>query len=322
MYRVVRYAPSLAPIWNAHLAASKNATFMFHRDYLAYHQARFTDHSVLVYHGEQLLAVLPANEVGPTIYSHQGLSYGGLALASSVPLSQALGCFYHLAKYYAQCGSETLIYKALPSFYAQIPAQEETYALWRLGAQLHKVELNTVADLAQPTAWQTRRHRGRHKAEAAGVTISSSFDYAGFWEQVLVPNLQTRHQVAPAHTAAEMAHLARTFPAHIQLFQAGRAGEWLAGAVVFEAGAVAHAQYISANEAGKQTGALDALFAQLLRHTYAHCRYFSFGVSTYAQGTRLNQGLAEWKAGFGAHAHAHVVYQVACAQYPALAEFA
>jgi hypothetical protein len=289
---------------------------------MAYHQARFQDHSVLVYHGGQLLAVLPANQVAQTVYSHQGLSYGGLALAPTVALAQALACFYHLLKYYADQGMETLIYKALPSFYAQTPAQEETYALWRLGAQWQQADLNTVTDLHQPPTWQARRQRGVKKAEATGVTISPSTDYAGFWQQVLAPNLQARHGVAPAHTPAEMAHLAQVFPANIQLFRAGRANEWLAGAVVFATGQVAHAQYISANEAGKQTGALDALFAQLLRQTYAHCQYFSFGISTYAQGTRLNRGLAEWKAGFGGQPHAHWVYRVACAQYPALAEFA
>ncbi len=53
MYRagqisIRRYQSDDASEWNAFLTRSKNATFLFHRDYLSYHAQRFQDHSLII----------------------------------------------------------------------------------------------------------------------------------------------------------------------------------------------------------------------------------------------------------------------------------
>ena len=45
---------------------------------MEYHADRFTDYSLLVYDGNKLLALLPANRSGDVLYSHAGLTYGGV----------------------------------------------------------------------------------------------------------------------------------------------------------------------------------------------------------------------------------------------------
>jgi hypothetical protein len=45
--QIVRYHPSLKPRWDTFVAGSKNATFLFYRDYMDYHADRFCDHSLL-----------------------------------------------------------------------------------------------------------------------------------------------------------------------------------------------------------------------------------------------------------------------------------
>ena len=67
---------------------------MLTRKFIGYHGDRFKDASLLVYKNEKLIAVFPANSDGQTIYSHQGLSYGGLVLPKHIKLSDAFGCFY------------------------------------------------------------------------------------------------------------------------------------------------------------------------------------------------------------------------------------
>jgi hypothetical protein len=37
-----------------------------------------SDYSLLIFEEDKLIAVLPANRVSDTVYSHQGLTYGGL----------------------------------------------------------------------------------------------------------------------------------------------------------------------------------------------------------------------------------------------------
>ena len=79
-YTVRRYSSEYFELWNAFISIAKNATFLFHRDFMEYHSDRFQDFSLLVFEGEKLMSVLPANRVGDTVFSHQGLTYGGLVL--------------------------------------------------------------------------------------------------------------------------------------------------------------------------------------------------------------------------------------------------
>ena len=67
--------------WNEFVAKSKNGTFLLDRRYMDYHQERFTDCSLMFYSKEKLVAVLPAHRDDDTLYSHCGLSYGGLILS-------------------------------------------------------------------------------------------------------------------------------------------------------------------------------------------------------------------------------------------------
>lgn len=43
-----------------------------------YHADRFQDASLMIYRKGQLYALLPANRLNNILYSHQGLTYGGL----------------------------------------------------------------------------------------------------------------------------------------------------------------------------------------------------------------------------------------------------
>ena len=94
-YTVKRYQESDYPNWNAFISEAKNATFLFHRDFIEYHKDRFEDFSLMVFDNEKLVAVLPANKVGNEIFSHQGLTYGGLVIneKSKLPRFSSLSYF-------------------------------------------------------------------------------------------------------------------------------------------------------------------------------------------------------------------------------------
>ncbi len=312
-----RYDPSLAPAWNAFIAQAENATFLFHRDFMGYHAHRFTDHSLLAYADGEVVAVFPANESGAEIWSHQGLSYGGLVVAPQLAPLDRLAILRLILAYYHQGEFHKVHYKSLPSFYWAVgQANGEADMLQQVGAVLVRQDVNTVVDLAQPLQLQLRRRRCIKKAAQAGVSSQTSLDFRGFWEHLLIPNLWARHRVTPVHTHAEMAALANRFPQHIRLHVAQHQGQTVAGAVVFTTGraghTVAHAQYIAASPVGKALGALDWLFAQLLDQYAPACRWFSFGISTYNGGRQLNRGLHDWKMGFGGQICLHSTCEIAC----------
>ena len=62
-YSIRPYQESDYELWNTFVSAAKNATFLFHRDFMEYHKERFEDFSLLVFDKVKLVAVLPANRV-------------------------------------------------------------------------------------------------------------------------------------------------------------------------------------------------------------------------------------------------------------------
>jgi len=86
-YSVERYTPARKTDWDAFVRTAKNATFLFHRDYMDYHGDRFVDHSLLIFHGKTLMGLLPANlATDSTLVSHAGLTYGGLMVPYAATL--------------------------------------------------------------------------------------------------------------------------------------------------------------------------------------------------------------------------------------------
>ena len=63
---------------------------------------------------------------------------------------------------------------------------------------------------------------------------------------------------------------------------------------------MAHAQYSSATKKGKQWGAIDKIYSQIIPEQLAECRYFDFGRSTENRGLYLNEKLIFQKEGYGA----------------------
>jgi hypothetical protein len=67
-------------------------------------------------------------------------------------------------------------------------------------------------------------------------------------------------------------------------------------------------QYNAASAEGKRIGALDITMETLIGQFRGAVRYFDFGISTEQSGRYLNDGLVEYKEGFGARTVVHDSY--------------
>jgi hypothetical protein len=310
-FTVERYSPERKAVWDAFLAAAKNTTFLFHRDYMDYHSDRFADYSLMVFDENRLTALLPANlSSGNRLVSHEGLTYGGLIVPRDVRLSEVLASFHALLCHLQQEGIERLLFKRCPHFYNSLPDDEVAYALFLLEARLCRRDCALVVNLADRLPLSKRRKREIAKATRAGVKLVQDAGFAPFWENVLVPRLAVRYGVKPVHTLDEITLLASRFPDHIKQFSAYCGGEIVAGTTVYETPDVAHSQYIAVSDRGQDVGALDALFAWLMDDPYRGKRFFSFGICNEKQGRSLNHGLLDWKEGFGGRTFAHDFFEI------------
>lgn len=285
--------------WDRFVHESKNGTFLFLRDYMDYHRDRFADAS-LIARDEQgrIVALLPCNRAADLIEAHGGLTYGGFVTDRRMSAALMLRTCEEFVRHCREYGVSQVIYKPVPHIYHRLPAEEDLYALFRLGAVLWRRDVSTAVRCDEPIAMQERRQRGAKKAHAQGIACRRSEDYEAFWS-VLEDNLWTQHRRKPVHSLEEMRLLQARFPDAITLHAAYDRGALVAGVVVYESAMVAHAQYIASSGQARACGALDALFMHLITEAYRHKAYFDFGISTESEGQALNEGLAAFKEGFG-----------------------
>lgn len=312
MVEIRRYTTNDKQRWDEFVALSKNATFLHYRDYMDYHSDRFNDHSLMAFNEKgKLIALLPANADGDTLYSHQGLTFGGwLTQVKHFNANNMLEIFDSMCDYLKANGFRTLIYKATPHIFHRYPAEEDIYALFRHKAEILATNLSSTVDQRSSLRMFNRRaKRTIERAKNAGVTVAASEDYATFWK-ILSDNLNNKYGASPVHTLDEILLLHERFPEHIKLYMSYIEGEAVAGAVIFEYGDVAHAQYSSANEKGSENGALGYLFSELVSNIYNHVRLFDFGTSNENGGLVLNENLIEMKSGYGARGIAFNIYKL------------
>ena len=304
-----RYRREDKELWNTFVSKARNATFLFDRNYMDYHADRFDDNSFMFYHKGKLKAVLPANVAGDTLYSHQGLTYGGLLLDKKATVEDVLECFDSLNSWLCENGISKVVYKALPWIYQQYPSEEDLYALtWKCKAQLISRDISSSIVIDNKLKFAESRKSGIRKALSLNIEVGESNDVDGFWH-VLEDNLGNRYNAKPVHTASEMKLLMSRFPNNIRLYVAKMNGEIVGGTLIYVTPQVVHTQYISASVEGKKHGALDLLFDYIINKVYANCRYFDFGKSTEQGGAYLNEPLIFQKEGFGGRGVCYDWYQ-------------
>ena len=316
-YKIVKYDSNHFSIWNDFVSVSKNATFLFHRDFMEYHQDRFEDYSLLIYYKNKLVALLPANIKESTIYSHQGLSYGGLILPDKIDFSSVLNVFYSVLKFLSENNINKLIIKQFPDIYLNKPSGELEYFLFILKANLFRRDVSLVIDLEKEITYSKLRKREINRAKRENLKFGEHEDFSLFWNEILTPNLHESYGVLPVHTLVEINKLKEKFPNHIKQFNVFDGDKILAGCTIFETKNVAHLQYISTNKAVKK-GALDHLIHQLITTVYAGKKYLDFGTSNENEGKQINLGLLKWKQSFGASPIVHDFYEVDVENYTLL----
>lgn len=283
---------------------------MFNRNYMDYHQARFEDHSLLFFKEEKLIALLPANRKNNLLESHGGLTFGGVLSGNKMSTISMLEIFDSLKNYCVEQEINKLLYKAIPSFYHVMPAQEDLYALFRNNAKLVRRDASSIIQFDNKAGYSKGTKWNLGKAKKNNLVIKQSDDFTTFM-QMENEILQAKYGTSSTHSAEEIKLLALLFPENIKLFLIFHEQSCLGGTIIFESSQVAHTQYIAISEAGKEIGALDFLTDQLIQQYSKSKKYFSFGISTEKQGVHLNEGLMHNKESFGARTVVHDFYELA-----------
>jgi len=310
-YKILKYNSKHYSKWNNFVAKAKNATFLFHRDFMEYHSDRFQDFSLLIFDEKDTLkAIFPANFSENKVFSHQGLTYGGIVIDASLKLEKFIAIYSEILRFLNENEMEFIHFKLIPAIYCSQPAEEIQYALFLSEAKLIRRDTLATIDLKSYFKIDSNRMEGVKRAEKIGLEIRKEIDFKGFWNQVLIPNLEIKHEAQPVHSLDEIELLQEKFPNNIIQYNVYLNQEIIAGTTLFLDKKTVHVQYISAIGDKNQHGALDYLFHKLITEAFKDFSYFDFGISNENQGININKGLQYWKETFGARTFIQDFYEV------------
>ena len=283
-----------------------------------YHKEHFEDYSLMVYKNEQLIALLPANKKDSKIYSHQGLSYGGVVFIKDIKFKDSLESFKSILEFLKESGYQTLYINPIPHFYNTQISEEIFYLFSILKAKLIQRDTLSVIRYSDGISLSKSRKEGVSRAQKQGLEIKEVAGFDEFWNDLLIPNLKLKHKTKPVHSLQEITKLKSHFPDNIRQFNVYYNNEIVAGTTIFESAGVAHTQYISGNENNNKLGSLDFLHAHLISSVFNEKIFFDFGSSNMNNGLEVNYGLLFWKEGFGARTVSQDFYVIDVKKYELL----
>ncbi|MGL2999182.1 FemAB family protein [Flavobacterium sp. RSSB_23] len=310
-YSVRPYQESDYELWNTFVSAAKNATFLFHRDFMEYHKERFDDFSLLVFDKVKLVAVLPANRVDNKVYSHQGLTYGGLVYASKLKIEKIETILDLLFDFFKSKRIEHFYLHPIPTFYLGQGNAAIDFFLMKKGAQLYRKEMNMVAHLPQEIPISKSKLKHFRRTEVLGLRVVEETNFQPFWEKILEPRLVEKYDAKPVHSLAEIQLLHESFPKNIKQFSAYLEDKIVAGITIFEFENGVKSQYGATSKKGEKYRALDFLFISLLDIFQKRGKlFFDMGIVNDSGEKGFHSGLLQQKEELGCTVWSQDFYKI------------
>jgi len=225
--------------WDSFVNISiSNKSIFFLRKFLSYHSNnKFSDHSLLIYNKNNLIALLPAAvDDMRKLISHPGLSHGSFALKIGIGLEDILEIISAVQKYIIKHRLSGLQINSQPIIYSRQHSSYLDFALLRLGFSNLCADLTNYISIKPPeilyTHYSDSCQRAIKKAKKSELDFTISDDYKGFYK-ILESNLMQRHNVVPTHTIEEIGLLRDIFPDAINLFTVSYKGKIISGTIAF-----------------------------------------------------------------------------------------
>tara|TARA_B100001939_G_scaffold205095_1_gene176492 strand:- start:649 stop:1620 length:972 start_codon:yes stop_codon:yes gene_type:complete len=312
------YNDSYKSEWDNFIDISKNSTFLFKRDFMDYHSDKFKDNSLLIYKNSKLVALFPLNITDGKVYSHQGLTYGGMIVKHDIKFIKYLELFTSVLNYLHDLSIDKLFIKQIPVIYNSNFNGELDYLSFISGGVIYRRDIISVIDMQNDFKISKDRIQGYKRGLKNNLEIREVDNFDDFWNSLLIPTLSKKYSVKPVHNLDEIKQLKDSFRENIKQFNVYHKDKIVAGTTIFQTKNVVHVQYIGSTTEKNFLGSLDFLFYKLIKEIYVDHRYFDFGNSHENEGMKINQGLNYWKEGFGARSVTQDFYEIETSNFKKL----
>lgn len=311
---VMYYDSSMEEKWDDFvLNKSMNGTFLQTRKFINYHpDGRFTDRSLVVLKGTELMATILACEIidegKRTFFAHKGTTFGGITLCDKVYSASAVNeLMEQVHAFLRDEGFEKIYLKMVPEIYRKEDTSLLDYFLYKNGYTCYN-ELNYYMSLsryaedviAQFSSSKRRDYRYSLKNDLQFRALHTREEISAFYE-VLKLNL-AKLGLSAVHSLEDLYDLKfNRFDDMIQFYGVYLEDKMIAGSMIFVFdGRIFHTQYLSSDEQYLKMFPMDFLIGNLIQTAVdQNMERFSFGICTEDQGRYLNLGLSRFKEGFG-----------------------
>jgi hypothetical protein len=317
-YIIKKYETKNHSDWNAFISNAKNATFLFNRDFMEYHNDRFEDFSLMVYEDDKLVSVLPANRVGDTLYSHQGLTYGGLVLLLNSKLYDVVYIFKDILKFLYDNRISKLILKKIPIIYCDTFSDEIDYLIHVCNGRTIMKNNISVIKLDSNFNISKSRRECIKRGKKLNLVIKEEDDLIFFWNELLNPIIKEKYNSKPVHSLEEIIYLKTKFPNNIRHFNVYYDNQIVCGTTVFITKHVVKPQYVAGSKSNNSLGSIDYLYDFLINVIAKDKTFFDFGPSHENNGLSIVKNINFWKESFGANSLVQEFYEVETSNYTLL----
>lgn len=301
--KLVGYTNKFCEIWDSFLNSDpRNGDFMMRRSFLKYHGDRFLDRSIFFVENSEVISVFPAASLKSSpnrVISHPGASYGGIAYKTKYGGAPLVEMASTIIQYYKDLGMDQLSIKVKPHIYSNPSGSEDTYAWWRLGANLERVDLSNIIEVNK-YHFSTRRIRALTKLSSSNVEVCEGIDFLSLAYNVCKETLHSRHSTNPVHSLEDLRYLIKILPENIRISVCYIDEVLCSGLILFVNQNAAIVQYWGSTHAGRKINALDPLVVDAIRWCQEKkLTWFVPGVSTSESGLKVDTGIYEYKLSLG-----------------------
>lgn len=313
MYRIVKFSEECAEEWDDFvLTKSVNGTFLQTRNFLNYHpKGRFIDASLMVYHKNRLIAVIPAcelDEEGKILFSHKGSTFGGIIIKKDYYTAEKVIEIIKTVDDYVVEKYKKIILKITSDLFSTDSSDLLQYALSYCGYNNY-IELSTYVDLKNMPediieSFDRNKMRNILKCEEHALVfreLTLDSEIEAFYN-LLEINL-SKYGVKPIHTVEEIKNFKyERIPNNVKFYGVFENEVQVAGGMlfVFEQANVIHAQNLSADYHFTEYSPITYLYYRIIKQAKEDgYNYLSWGISTEEQGKILNFGLIRNKESYG-----------------------
>lgn len=282
---------------------------------MEYHRDRFEDYSLMIYDKEKLVSILPANRVGETIYSHQGLTYGGLGLLINAKLYDVIYIFKDILKFLKENEIYKLIIKKIPTIYCDTFSDEIDYLIHVCNGKTIMKHNISVIKLDSDFKISKSRRECINRGKKLNLVIKEEESLNIFWNDLLTPILKEKYNSKPVHSLEEIKYLKAKFPKNIRHFNVYHNDQIVCGTTLFITKHVVKPQYIAGSESNNSLGSIDFLYNYLINEIAKDKTFFDFGPSHENNGLSIVKNINFWKESFGAHSLVQEFYEVETSKY-------